>query len=204
LRGKADAAAHAVAHPTRVDILTVLHDGPASAKELSEMLCEPLSNVTHHLNELKVASAIEVAFTKEVGNVNQHYWRPMRTATFYREDFEKISQADHEAFRRIVSQSIMAELLSALRAGQLTDPYTATAWDRLWLDEQGYQDLSDFTDVYFQHMYEIAAESAERVIRTGEDRKMYISAVLAFRRGLPRANIKATVGHLGQESPPGR
>lgn len=204
-RDVAEAVASAVAHRLRVDILTVLHDGPASQKELSAELREPLGKITHHVNELSEAGAIEVAFTKMVGNVEQNYWRAIKTSSYWPEDLAKLTVAEHQELSRTIVQSMMAELLASLRAGRLAgDPYSATAWDRVWLDERGYQDLNKATDVFFERMHEIAAESAGRSEESGEERKPYIGAVMAFRRSRTEPNTTVTVGHLGQGEPSGK
>ena len=198
-RDAADIVAHAVAHRLRVDILTVLHDGPASQKELSAQLHEPLSNITHHINELSDANAIEVAFTKKVGNVEQNYWRAVTTSCFWSpDDLAALTIEEHEVLSRIIVQSITAEMLAALRAGHLAgDPYAATAWDRVWLDERGYRDLNEATGTFLARMYDAAAESATRAAETGEQLKSYVGAVMAFRRSRTEPNTTVTVGHSG-------
>lgn len=200
-RDAADAVAHTLAHRVRVDILTILHDGPASQKELASQLHQPLSNVTHHVNELKEAGAIDVAFTKKVGNVEQHYWRAVRTSTYYPEDLAKLTREEHQMLSRVIVQSITAELLASLRAGLLAgDPYAVTGWDRVWLDEQGYQDLNEGTCVFFNRMYEIAAESAARIADTGETPKLYIGAIQTFERSRMGPNTTVAVEDLEEES----
>ena len=203
-REAADAVAHALRHRLRVDILTLLHDGPASQKELSDGLRKPLSNITHHINELNEAKSIEVAFTKRVGNVEQHYWRAIRTSSYWPEDLAELTVEEHEALSRVIVQSIMAELLAALRAGHLAgDPYSSTAWDRVWLDERAYRDLNEATGTFFSRMYEAAAKSAARAAQSGETLKLYVGAVMAFERSRTEPNTTVTVGHLGQEEPSG-
>jgi biotin operon repressor len=181
-----------------VDILTVLHEGPASQKQLAEELHEPLSNITHHVNELKEAGAIEVAFTRSVGNVEQHFYRATTTSEYGPEDLGRMTPEEHQSFSRIIVQSITAELLASLSAGMLSsDPFVGIAWDRLWLDEQGYRDLSENTQRFLDRSYEIAAEASGRVAKSGEEAKPYIAATLAFARSRKGPNTAATVGHLG-------
>lgn len=196
-RTPADAVAHSIAHRIRVDVLTLLHEGPASQKELATALQEPLSNITHHVNELAESGAIEIAFTRKVGNVDQNYWRPIQTRVAWADDLAELTVEEHEEFSRIIVQSILAELLAALRAGNLAgDPYASTAWDRAWLDQQGYRELSDAAGAYLIRMNEIAAESAARVVQSGETPKLYIGAVMAFKRARTEPNTTVTVGHL--------
>lgn len=77
-----------------------------------------------------------------------------------------------------------------------SDPYVAIAWDRVWLDEEGYRDLSENTQRFFDRTWEIAAESAGRMAKSGEQGKTYIAATLAFERSRNEPNTEATVGHL--------
>lgn len=197
-RDAADNVAHVLAHRVRVDILTVLHEGPASQKDLAAKLKLTLSNITHHINELKEAGAIEVAFSKFVGNVEQHFYRATATSTYAPEELAQMSREENQDLRQIIVQSITAELLASLRAGMLSaDPYSSTAWDRVWLDQEGYRDLNENTQSFFDRTWEIAAESAERMAQSGEQGKTYIAATLAFERSRNEPNTEATVGHLG-------
>lgn len=197
-RDAADAVSHAVAHRIRVDILTVLHEGPASQKQLAKELREPLSNICHHVKELKETGAIEIAYSRLAGNVEQHFYRATSAASYEPEELAALSPEEHQGLSRIIVQSITAELLASLRAGKLSgDPYAATAWDRLKLDDQGYKDLNDNARKYFDRCYEIAAEAAERMSESDEPGKTYIAAVMGFERSRREANTSASVGHLG-------
>lgn len=204
-RDAADSVAHSIAHPIRVDILIVLHAGPESAKGLADRLDLPLSNVTHHINELKDAKAIEVAFTKPVGNVLQDFWRATTTSTYYPDDLAKLTREEHHWLSRTIVQSMMAEMLAALRTDRLAgDEFAVTGWDHVWLDRQGHKDMYENTCVFFDRMYDIAAESVSRTEKSGEDPKLYIGGVLSFERARTEPNTSASVAHVGEESPSGR
>jgi DNA-binding transcriptional ArsR family regulator len=199
-REAADSVAKAVGHRIRVDILTVLHDGPASQKDLSKLLGLPLSNINHHMNELIDEKAVEVAFTKLAGGQEQNYWRSIRTSTYYAEDLAKLSREEHQMLSRVILQSIMAESLASLRAGKLAgDIYAVTAWDRIWLDQRGYEDMYENTSRFWNRMYEIAAESAARAADTPRDLRPYIGAVMSFPRSRTGPSTSTAVGHLGDE-----
>lgn len=196
-RDASDAIAHAVAHRVRVDILTVLHEAPASQKELAEKLHEPLSTITHHINELNGAGAIEVAFAKEVGNVKQQFWRALKTSSYEPDDLARMSRDERQMLNRIIIQSIIAEALASLRTGLIGgDPYAATAWDRLWLDEQGYRDLNESVCRFFDRNFEIAAEAAARMGETGEEGNTYIASAMTFQRSRREVNTSASFERL--------
>lgn len=201
-RDAADNVAKVLAHRMRVDILTVLQDGPVSQKELAEQLRQPLSNINHHMNELIEAEAIEVAYTKKVGNVDQHYWRAIKTSTYNHNDLKRLTTEEHQELSRVIVQSITAELFASLRAGRLADnPYSVTGWDRVWIDQRGHRDMYQNTCAFFDRMYEIVAESASRMAESGEAPKPYIGAVLSFERSRTEANTSVAVGQSSQEKP---
>src|SRR5882672_1985500 len=45
--------AAALAHPTRVGVMSVLVEGPASPRQLAAAIDEPLNNVTYHVKQLR-------------------------------------------------------------------------------------------------------------------------------------------------------
>jgi DNA-binding transcriptional ArsR family regulator len=184
-RDEVDDVTKALNHRVRVAILTALHDGPASQKDLATLLHQPLSNISHHIEELRKSAAIEVAYTKRVGNVDQHYYAPVIVTATYRhpEELATLTEDEHQVLSRVIVQSISAEVLAALRAGHLAgDPHASTAWDRVWLDERGYRELAEAAGAFLVRMEEIAAESTARIAETGEPASPYIGAVMAFRQ----------------------
>jgi hypothetical protein len=73
------------------------------------------------------------------------------------------------------------------------------------LDEQGYRDLNEGTCVFFDRMYEIAAESAARAAETEETLKLYIGAIQTFERSPSRGpNTTVTVDNLTEDFQSGK
>jgi DNA-binding transcriptional ArsR family regulator len=64
----------ALADPTRSKILRVLQDGPASAKQLSEMLDMTHGKVGHHVKVLRDAELIEVVETRSVRALTEKFY----------------------------------------------------------------------------------------------------------------------------------
>ena len=80
----------ALANDTRARILTILEDGPASAKELCGMLAMSHGKIGHHLKVLWEAGLIEVVETKQV--------RAM-TELFYGLTYDRLSMDDRAGDR---------------------------------------------------------------------------------------------------------
>ena len=55
------AIAHALAHPIRVEILTVLRKGAASVSDITEQLGRPQANISQHLAVLREVNLVDAA-----------------------------------------------------------------------------------------------------------------------------------------------
>ena len=65
----------ALAHPLRVEILTILNERMASPNELSKELEEGLSQVSYHVKVLKDFECIEMVKTEPRRGAVEHYYR---------------------------------------------------------------------------------------------------------------------------------
>jgi DNA-binding transcriptional ArsR family regulator len=66
----------ALRHPLRRSILRAMADGkPASPRELSETLAQPLSNVSYHVRVLVQSEAVTLVRTKPARGSIQHFYR---------------------------------------------------------------------------------------------------------------------------------
>ena len=66
----------ALGHPLRRSILRAMADGkPASPRELSETLAQPLSNVSYHVRVLVHCEAVTLVRTKPARGSIQHFYR---------------------------------------------------------------------------------------------------------------------------------
>lgn len=171
----------AVAHPLRCRCLTILADRVASPAEIARELRLEVSNVGYHVGALVDAGMIE-----EVGQ------RPVRGAVehFYRAVVRPITTTEAEAdtpldrrrsFARTTWSLITANATTALAAGTAVErPEHHLTRVPLRVDEQGWSDLSDAYMELYERVYEIQADSAERLGTTPEEPGMSVLSVLAF------------------------
>jgi DNA-binding transcriptional ArsR family regulator len=76
----------ALRHPLRRRILREMADGKAiSPRELSDMLGEPLSNVSYHVRVLADREAVTLVETKPVRGSVQHFYRSAVDAPWARQ-----------------------------------------------------------------------------------------------------------------------
>lgn len=75
--------ASAFNEPTRMDIMTLLAERPATTKQLADALGKPKGTVGHHLKVLEEADLIEVVRTRKVRAITEKYYgRLARTYVF--------------------------------------------------------------------------------------------------------------------------
>lgn len=182
-RSVEEAVSYAVGHRIRIEILAALHEGPASTKELARMVRQPLSKVTHHVEELLASGSIEVARTERVGNINQNFYCVVRLPHYSDEDIEAMSAEERQTTAGLILQASMAEALASLWAGKLhSDPRVMLAWNRIALDRQGREDLADEQARSWERIHEIEAEAANRRAESGEPGVTYVVTSLGYER----------------------
>jgi DNA-binding transcriptional ArsR family regulator len=181
-----DALSYAVAHRIRIEILCLLNEAVYSASELSELLHEPLTTLSHHLKEMLRSGSIEVAEVKKVRNTDQHFYRAVELPEVSDEEAAALPPAVKQQYAAVVLQAIMAESLSALHAQKLNrDPRVRMMWRWYNLDEQGRNELADEQRESWERIVEIEARSTNRRAKSGEKATTLIAATLGFERSKP-------------------
>lgn len=183
-KGIEDVVGFAISNRTRVEILIVLRQGAYSASELSEIIGEPLPNVSHHLTELCDGGAIEIAETKKRRNCDQHYYRAIKMPEHSREDYIEMHRVERQVMIGLHVQSLLAEIMASLWEEKISeDPDHCFVWDRLNVDGQGRSEIAEEQDQHRRRLEQIEVESLLRSGESGEKTTPYIVAVLGFERG---------------------
>ena len=183
-RSVQEAVSYAVGHRIRVEIITALHDlDSASAVELSRIVHQPLSTVTHHLSELLKAGSIHIDRTERVKSVNQHHYRLFNPIFVSDEDMEKLTDEERNEIARVILQSLTAEALASFWADYLPhDPRSFLAWNWFNVDARGRDEIADEQIRSWQRIREIAEQSAARCQESGEEETSVVVAGLSFKR----------------------
>lgn len=178
-----DAVSYAVGHRIRIEILAALHEGPESPDGLAKIVRRPLSTVTHHIEELLKDGSIEIARTKQVGNLAQHFYCVVRLPEFSDEEIAAMTLEERQALAGLILQASMAEALASLWAGRLrSDPRVMLAWNRINLDKQGREDLADEQCRSWNRMKEIETEATNRRAESGENGVTYVITSFGYER----------------------
>lgn len=183
-RGFQEAVSYAVGHRIRVEILAALHEREdASASELARIVHQPLSTVTHHVEELLKAGSIMIARTEKVRSVRQNFYRVAGSLFLTDEEVAALTEEERQEICRMVLQGVTAEALTAFWGGKLTSDLRACLiWSWLNVDQQGREEIADEQARSWERLCQIEAESAARQAERGEHTHSVFVSLLGFER----------------------
>ncbi len=182
-RGCQEAVSYAVGHRIRVEIFAALHEGSASAIELSRIVRQPLSTVTHHIGALLEAGSIRVERTEKVRSVEQRFYAVPEPLHVSDDEMWEQTEEERQACCRVVLESMVAEALAGFWAGQLTsDPRVFLSWTWFNVDAQGREEIADEQLRSWKRLEEIEAQAAARCARSGEARTSVQVSSVGFER----------------------
>ncbi len=183
-RGFQEAVSYAIGHRIRVEVIAALHDlGSASAVELSRVVHQPLSTVTHHVGELLKSGSIHIDRTEKVKSVNQHYYKLINPLFLSDEEMQELSEDERKEVCRILLQGLTAEALAAFWSGDLpNDPRLFLSWNWFNVDAKGRADIAGEQARSWRRIREIEEEAGERCAESGEEPFSLVVAGLSYPR----------------------
>jgi DNA-binding transcriptional ArsR family regulator len=186
-----------VAHPLRVQALSVLTERPASPKELAAELGAPVGNVSYHVRELEEVGLIELVDEKKRRGAIEHFYRAIARPLLSAEEWEQLSLDDRQGFSAWIIQLLLADASQALAAGTF-DARSDRHLSRtpLLVDAEGWRELVEIQATALQSVLEVQAASAERMNAADGDGAEGIPTIAAMtffemppkRRRSPDAN----------------
>jgi DNA-binding transcriptional ArsR family regulator len=182
-RGVEEAVGYALKHRHRVEILGLLNEGEHNRYQLAALIGEEPNKIKHHLKELLDEGSIELAYSKHVGNMMQHYYRAVEMSFYSDEEIEALRPEERQAFAGVIIQAAMAESLAALWAGKMASDRRAwLSWRWFHVDSQGREDMADEQARHWERVREIEVESTNRCAGSGEPAKSIIVTSLGHMR----------------------
>jgi DNA-binding transcriptional ArsR family regulator len=178
-----EAVSYAVGHRIRIEILAALNERSYSSIELARIVKQPLSTVSHHIEELLKSRSIEVARTERVRNIEQNFYRSIEFGYISDEELTTLPREVRQEMYGILLQAAMAEALASFWAGKIADdPRAFTAWRWFNVDAQGRDDIADELMRSWRRFQEIEAESTNRRAESGEEAQSIIVTSLGYPR----------------------
>jgi DNA-binding transcriptional ArsR family regulator len=190
-RGIQEAVSYAVGHRIRVEILAALNEREdASASELARIARQPLSTVTHHVEELLKSGSIEVARTEKVRSVQQNFYRTVIPTFASDEEMEAMSEDERLELCRVILQALMAETLASFWSGKLTsDPKVFLCWAWFNVDVEGRSAIAEEQVRSWRRIGEIEREAAARCEDSGEEPFSVLVSGVSFDRARTAARL---------------
>jgi DNA-binding transcriptional ArsR family regulator len=179
-----EAVSYAVASRIRVEVLAALNERSYSAAELAKIVHQPLSTVTHHIEELLKSRSIEVGKTVQVRNITQNFYRAVDISFFTDEEMEAMTAEARQEVYGLILQSAMAEALTSFWMGKITDdPRSVVVWRWCNVDDEGRSAIADEQARSWKKMQDIEVESAARRAESGEESRSILITSLGYERG---------------------
>jgi DNA-binding transcriptional ArsR family regulator len=178
-----EALRYAIAHRIRIEVLCLLNEQSHSAQELARMVHQPLSTVTHHIEELFNSGSIEIAKTRPVRNIQQNFYRAVVIPFLSDEEMQALTPEARQEIYGVILQASMAEAMASFSAGKITnDPRVMLAWRWFNVDGQGRAEIAEEQARSWERVKEIEAESTNRRAKTDEPVQSIIVTSFGYER----------------------
>jgi DNA-binding transcriptional ArsR family regulator len=187
----------ALAHPLRVEILTILNERMASPNELSKELDEGLSQVSYHVKVLKDFECIEMVKTEPRRGAVEHYYRATARSFLTDRDWKSLPDSVKPGVSASAVQMIFDDVAGSLKGGtfdQRDDRHVS--WTPGVVDEQGWSESVDLINETLDRVLKIHEGSAKRLAKSGEE-GITATAVLMNFEGVPAEAKAAKKGPKG-------
>jgi DNA-binding transcriptional ArsR family regulator len=175
----------ALAHPLRVEILTILNERMASPNELSKELEEGLSQVSYHVKVLKDFECIEMVKTEPRRGAVEHYYRATERAFLTDRDWKSLPDSVKPGVSSSAIQMIVDDVIEAMDGGSFdARDDRHISWTPGVVDEQGWSESVDLVAETLERLIKIHATSAKRLAKSSEE-GIPATAVLMNFEGMP-------------------
>lgn len=163
--------AKALAHPLRVQLLSLLNEGVASPNELAKKLDEPLTNVSYHVRMLHDLGCIELVETEPRRGALEHYYRAIMRPFFADKDWKRLPKNARGSISDAVLQLVWEDAAEAIKTGLLDEREDRhLSRSVLCMDEQGWEDLNELLVETLDQAMQIQADSASRAAKADTER----------------------------------
>jgi len=175
----------ALAHPLRVEILTILNERMASPNELSKELEEGLSQVSYHVKVLRDFECIEMVKTEPRRGAVEHYYRATERAFLTDRDWQSLPDSVKPGVSASAVEMIVDDVVGALEGGSFDAREDRhISWTPGVVDEQGWQETVDLVADTLEKVIKIHAGSVKRLAKSGEEGIPATTVLMNF-EGMP-------------------
>lgn len=181
-----------IASEITVRALIYFVERAGSPKEVAEHLGLDTPRVSHHVKKLERLNLIELIEEREVGGAIQHIYRAVIRPIVSDEVWAKLSIEERQRFSIWVVQMILADAAMSFAANLFdVDPTNHLSRTPLFVDEEGFGEVSGVQDEALAKYFDIEAISTQRRAETGNSGFHVIAAMMCFRLPGPSRGLAA-------------
>lgn len=159
----------AYAQPVRSAILLRLEARPASIGELSADAGEPRSTIRYHTRKLVAAGLIEIAGKRATRGTVETLYQPAVSLVLTDGEFRGLGIHARSQLTERAAALAFKEIMISLRSRTFGDRTNSTAIHaRLFLDEQGWEEMSKIHLQAWERIEQVKTEAARRLGVRGE------------------------------------
>jgi DNA-binding transcriptional ArsR family regulator len=153
----------AMAHPLRVQILSVLEQRVASPRELADELDAPLGNVSYHVRTLSSLGLIKLVKKTPRRGAIEHYYEARGRAVVSDKAWAEVPDIVKRALVGATLASVSEEVNAAASSGGFEREDMHLTTSRVHVDEQGWRELSKLLGDTWSQIEKVQRESAKRL-----------------------------------------
>ena len=157
----------ALAHPLRVQILSLLEERVASPSDLAEELGAPLGNVSYHVRTLADLGLLKLVRRRTRRGAVEHYYQARERATVTDKAWSQVPSIVRKSMVGVALEQAIESATAAAAAGGFDADGASVTRHSIALDEKGLRDLGDAVAGLHDQLTTIQAASAERVEQNG-------------------------------------
>jgi DNA-binding transcriptional ArsR family regulator len=174
--------AAALSHPTRVRILMAMNAPRRclSPKLFSEEVGNiELSHASHHFAKLNQWGFIELAYEKRGGDrrgATEHFYEPVKKALTWSKEAASLPPNISDSIASTGLRGFVEDVGGAIDSGHFSDrPDRVVAYDKMWVDKQGWADLVAMMAKALKTALKIENECVERKKAQGSREDFFCS-----------------------------
>ena len=183
--------AAALSHPTRVGVMSVLVEGPASPRQMAEAIDEPLNNVTYHVKQLRDLGCIELdrVERRAGGRVLERFYRASQRAYFDEDAWDVLNAHERLGVIWSIVRMMSKDISTALTSGSFFgDDFDVNASrSPMTVDKEGWNEITELVNGATKELFEIERRVEERHAESGTEPDIHTKVqILHFRSPTPR------------------
>src|SRR5829696_3645375 len=133
----------ALAHPLRVQILSVLEERVASPSDLAEELGAPLGNVSYHVRTLSDLGLLKLVRRRTRRGAVEHYYRASGRATVSDRAWSQVPSVVRRSMVGVALEQAVEQATAALGSGGFDTEESGLTRHSLKLDQQGATEAAE-------------------------------------------------------------